>query len=149
LQYQARMMRQLLFWAALSFGAGLPMMLSTREWVRAFGGMTVAWAVINALIALFALRGVRRKAQQNADAPTQQGWMRQLVRLLWVNAALDGVYIAVGVGLTLWDPANRMLHGFGWAVIVQGAFLLVFDAWHGWRLPRVARLQSGQELSTE
>jgi len=117
--------------------------------VRAFGGMTVAWAVINALIALFALRGVRRKAQQNADAPTQQGWMRQLVRLLWVNAALDGVYIAVGVGLTLWDPANRMLHGFGWAVIVQGAFLLVFDAWHGWRLPRVARLQTGQELSTE
>jgi hypothetical protein len=38
LQYQARMMKQLLFWAALSFGAGLPMMLSTREWVRSFGG---------------------------------------------------------------------------------------------------------------
>jgi hypothetical protein len=141
------MMRQLLFWAALSCGAGLSMTLSTREWVRAFGGMTVAWAVINALIALFALRGVRRKAQQHADAPTQQGWMRQLVRLLWVNAALDGVYIAVGVGLTQWDPANRMLHGFGWAVIVQGAFLLVFDAWHGWRLPRVVRLTTEQEIT--
>ena len=146
LQYQARMMKQLLFWAALSFGAGLPMMFSVREWVRAFGGMTVAWAVINALIALLALRGVRRKAQQRADAPTQQRWMRQLVRLLWVNAALDGVYVLVGAGLILWDPANRMLHGFGWAVIVQGAFLLLFDAWHGWRLPRVACLETGQEL---
>jgi hypothetical protein len=146
LQYQARMMKQLLFWAALSFGAGLPMMLSTREWVRSFGGMTVAWAVINALIALFALRGVCHKASQNADAPTQQGWMRQLVRLLWVNAALDVVYVLVGVGLILWDPANRMLHGFGLAVIVQGGFLLVFDAWHGWRLPRVVRIEAGQEL---
>ncbi len=130
------MMTQLLFWAGLSFGAGAPMMLSTREWVRAFGGMTVAWAVINALIALFAQRGVRRKAQQNADAATQRQWMRQLVRLLWMNAVLDVGYILVGVGLTLWDPANRMLHGFGWAVMVQGAFLLLFDAWHGYRLPR-------------
>jgi len=146
LQYQARMMKQLLFWAALSLGAGLPMMLSTREWVRSFGGMTVAWAVINALIALLALRGVCHKASQNADAPTQQGWMRQLVRLLWVNAALDVVYIAVGMGLTLWDSANRMLHGFGWAVMVQGGFLLLFDAWHGWRLPRVVRIEAGQEL---
>jgi hypothetical protein len=140
LQYQARMMKQLLFWAALSFSAGLPMMLATREWVRSFGGMTVAWAVINALIALIALRGVRRKARQHADAPTQQGWLRQLVRLLWLNVALDVVYIAVGMGLTLWEPTNRMLHGFGWAVMVQGGFLLGFDAWHGWRLPRVARV---------
>lgn len=134
------MMTQLLFWAGLSFGAGAPMMLSTREWARAFGGMTVAWAVINALIALFALRGVRRKAQQNADAATQRQWMRQLVRLLWINAALDVGYILVGAGLTLWDPSNRMLHGFGWAVIVQGAFLLLFDAWHGYQLPRKVRL---------
>lgn len=133
------MMRQLLFWAALSAGAGLPMMLSTREWVRSFGGMTLAWAAINALIALFALRGVRHKVQQNADVPTREGWMRQLIRLLWINAALDGVYILVGAGLVLWNPDNQMLYGFGWAVIVQGGFLLLFDAWHGVRLPRVAR----------
>ena len=63
------------------------------------------------------------------------------------HAALDGVYIAVGVGLTQWDPANRMLHGFGWAVVVQGAFLLMFDAWHGWRLPRVVRLTTEQEIT--
>lgn len=115
------------------------MMLSTREWVRSFGGMTLAWAAINALIALFALRGVRHKVQQNADVPTREGWMRQLIRLLWINAALDGVYILVGAGLVLWNPDNQMLYSFGWAVIVQGGFLLLFDAWHGVRLPRVAR----------
>lgn len=136
LTYQRRMMYQLLFWAGLSLGVAAPMMLSTREWVRSFGGMTAAWAIINALIAIFALRGVHKKAQQNADAETTRGWMRQLVRLLWINAALDVVYMLVGVGLILWEPANRMLNAFGWAVVIQGAFLLVFDAYHGWKLPR-------------
>lgn len=132
LAYQRRMMYQLLFWAGLSLGVAAPMMLSTREWVRSFGGMTAAWAVINALIALFALRGVQKKAQQRADAETIRDWMRQLTRLLWINAALDIVYLLVGMGLILWDSANRMLNGFGWAVAIQGAFLLIFDAYHGW-----------------
>lgn len=139
LSYQRRMMYQLLFWAGLSLGVGLPMTLSTREWVRAFGGMTAAWAAVNALIALLALRGVRKKAQQNADAATIEGWVRQLLRLLWINVALDALYIAVGVGLIVAVPENRMLNGFGWAIVVQGAFLLLFDAWHGMRLRHFPR----------
>lgn len=131
LQYQMRMMYQLLFWAGLCLGVGLSMMLSTREWVRSFGGMTAAWAAVNLLIALFALRGVRRKAKQSADVATVQQWARQLVRLLWINVGLDCIYILAGAGLIVWEPTNRMLNGFGWAVVIQGAFLLVFDAWHG------------------
>lgn len=137
LQYQTRMMYQLLFWAGLCLGVGLSMVFSTREWVRSFGGMTAAWAIVNLLIALFALRGVRRKAKQAADAATVQQWARQLVRLLWINVGLDGVYILAGVGLIMWEPTNRMLNGFGWAIVVQGAFLLVFDAWHGLRVGRM------------
>ncbi len=129
-------MYQLLAWAGLCGGVGVAMMLSTREAIRAFGGMTLAWAVVNALIALFALRGVRHKARQSADAETMRGWARQLYRLLWINFGLDILYIAVGVALARWDVANRMLVGFGWAVVVQGAFLLLFDGWHGWRVRR-------------
>jgi hypothetical protein len=136
LTYQRRMMSQLLLWAGLSLGAAAPMMLAPHEWVRSFGGMTAAWAIINALIAIFALRSVRKKAQQNADAHTTRRWMRQLVRLLWINAALDILYVCAGIGLIAWAPANRMLNAFGWAVVIQGAFLLGFDAYHGWKLPR-------------
>ncbi|MFQ3611583.1 MAG: hypothetical protein SNJ72_08830 [Fimbriimonadales bacterium] len=134
LQYQARMMRQLLGWAAVSAGIGVGLMQSQRALVFHFGGMTLAWALINALIALFALRGVRQKASQNADATTVQGWVRHLHKLLWLNFGLDVLYIAIGVGLVRWDTSNPMLVGFGWAVIVQGAFLLLFDGWHGWRV---------------
>ncbi len=133
-------MYQLLFWAGLSFGVALPMLFSAREWVRSFGGMTAAWAIVNALIALFALRGVRRKKAQNADEATTRKWMRQLVRLLWINAGLDVLYLIVGAGLILWNPTNRMLNAFGWAIVIQGAFLLVFDAWHAVRLPRRVNL---------
>lgn len=135
------MMSQLLFWAGLSLGVGAPMLFSSREWVRSFGGMTAAWAIVNAVIAILSLLSARRKARQNADAETIWSWMRHLVRLLWLNAGLDVVYVLVGVGLIGWDPANRMLNGFGWAIIIQGAFLLLFDTWHAVRLPRRMRLQ--------
>jgi integral membrane sensor domain MASE1 len=135
------MMSQLLFWAGLSLGVGVPMLFSSREWVRSFGGMTAAWAIVNAIIAILSLLSVRRKARQNADAETIRGWMHHLVRLLWLNAGLDVVYVLVGVGLIVWNPTNRMLNGFGWAVIIQGAFLLLFDTWHAVRLPRRVRLQ--------
>lgn len=135
------MMAQLLFWAGLSLGVGIPMLLSSREWVRAFGGMTVAWAIVNAIIAVVSLLSVQRKARQHASSETIAGWMRRLVRLLWFNAGLDVVYVLVGVGLLWWDPANRMLNGFGWAVILQSVFLLLFDTWHAVRLPRKVRLQ--------
>lgn len=136
LTYQRKMMYQLLFWAGLSTGVGLAMLTSTRLWVRSFGGMTLAWAVVNAGIAFFALRGIRKKSQQSPDEATVQKWARQLLTLLWVNALLDGVYILVGLGLALWDPANRMLVGFGWAIIVQGGFLLLFDGWHAIQIRR-------------
>ncbi len=140
LRYQMRMMAQLLFWAGVSLGVGVPMLFSSGEWVRAFGGMTVAWALVNALIAIASLFSVRRKARQNARVETIAGWMRHLLRLLWINAGLDVVYVLVGVGLIRWEPTNPMVNGFGWAVILQGAFLLLFDTWHAVRLPRTVHL---------
>lgn len=99
--------------------------------MRSFGGMTAAWAAVNLLIALFALRGVRRKRRQSTDSAIVQQWARQLVRLLWINVGLDCIYILAGIGLIVWEPTSQMLNGLGWAVVIQGAFLLVFDAWHG------------------
>jgi hypothetical protein len=58
---------------------------------------------------------------------------RRLRRLLRLNAVLDVGYVAVGVGLLLaWRTEAGV--GHGWGVVVQGGFLLVFDAVHAWRL---------------
>jgi hypothetical protein len=59
------------------------------------------------------------------------GW-----RLLLVNAGLDAVYIATGLAVTSGrggrDTAAR---GHGPAMVVQDAFLIVFDAAHAARVP--------------
>ena len=56
-----------------------------------------------------------------------------------MNAGLDVLYItgglAVAAGRGRHDPAAR---GHGLAAVVQGVFLLGFDAWHAARVPEVA-----------
>lgn len=49
-----------------------------------------------------------------------------LRNVLAINSGLDVAYIGSGLFLSLWF-ASPLLRGFGWAVILQGAFLLAFD----------------------
>ena len=48
-----------------------------------------------------------------------------LRNVLAINSGLDLAYIATGVVLAI--RVKPLLQGFGWAVILQGAFLLAFD----------------------
>jgi hypothetical protein len=51
-----------------------------------------------------------------------------LRQLLWINAGLDTLYVAVG--WALWARLNPMYKGFGLAIMLQGFFLLAFDVFH-------------------
>lgn len=55
-----------------------------------------------------------------------------LRRVLLINAGLDLLYIAAGIFLLCRPSATA--RGAGLAVVVQGAFLLLFDAGHAWGL---------------
>ncbi|NPV46835.1 MAG: hypothetical protein HPY69_07745 [Armatimonadetes bacterium] len=55
-----------------------------------------------------------------------------LRRALLINAGLDLLYIAAGICLL--SRPNRSARGAGLAVVIQGSFLLFFDALHAWRL---------------
>ena len=80
-----------------------------------FWSMTLLWIAIDLAIVVWAL----------VDPVVDPDEFR---RLLLVNGGLDVVYLVVGVVLVRRpEPLPR---GFGIAVLVQGAFLLVFDlAW--------------------
>ncbi len=132
--YQARMMAQLRLWALGNILGGGVLMASPSEWWRAFGGMCAAWGLVNLLITLFASRSVQRRRGQHPDLQQGARERRKLRRFLWLNVGLDGVYMLVGLGLVVWG-ATPILDGFGWAIVLQGAFLLVFDSWHAFRLP--------------
>jgi hypothetical protein len=138
--FEARLARRLLAWgfASIAGGAALAVVgqAADRPVLRAFGSQTIGWGVIDAGLAL----GGRARAARRLATPGDPGdAAREAVRarrLLQLNAILDAGYVVVGMAVAAGrgrtDPAAR---GHGRAAVVQGAFLLAFDAWHAARVP--------------
>jgi hypothetical protein len=82
------------------------------------------------------VRDRRRKLAAGAgrDPEATAAEARRLRRLLWINAGLDVLYVVVGAGLVVFG-SGPVVDGHGVGVMVQGAFLLVFDAAHAATLP--------------
>ncbi len=99
-------------WAAGSVLVGGALSASPRT--RGFGRQTAAWGAVDGLIAYV---GGRKRARSGPTDP------RRLRRVLLLNAGLDVGYLAAGA----WLVRRTRWAGDGWAVLVQGAFLLVLD----------------------
>ena len=141
-RHAARVSTQLGWWAFASVLVGAALLLTPE---RAFGTLapvTIAfglqcliWGAIDGIIALIGAFDLRRRhaAGEPHDAAATRAFGRRLLRLLRLNAGLDVLYVAVGLALLVfWRTPEGLGHGLG--VVVQGGFLLVFDAWHGWRV---------------
>lgn len=135
--YELALGTRLLGWSVLSIGCGLLLLLmpGTSQLQHAFAVQALAWGAVDAVIALAG----RRTAARRARPPAAEA--QHLRRLLWLNTALDFVYIAVGLYLALeLGRENEEWRGHGWGVLVQGAFLLAFDALHALYIPGEMRL---------
>lgn len=100
-------------WTLVGSTAGL---LTDDPWQRSFWLTNSVWAAVNSGIALVGLLGAEPDQNQLRD-------------LLYVNAAIDVGYIAAGTFLLLQNDPRAQ--GAGWAVLIQGAWLLVFDLFNG------------------
>ena len=138
-KFQAALSKRLLIWAAGSALAGLSLVMFTTGFWRGFGIQTLAWGVIDGLIAGFGLwmnRRGRRTVLDARDPQLMERNSRKLKRTLWINTALDPLYITGGIVLaaTL-GRSNPTWGGHGWGIILQGAFLLFFDLIHAQSVP--------------
>jgi len=107
----------LIAWAFLSLGAAVaglyfPPKKDCECW-RAFWFMNGIWGLIDGIIGWANL----------ITNPATIGFLRNV---LAINSGLDFVYILVG--LILLTRAKPVLKGFGFAILLQGLFLLIFDA---------------------
>ncbi|MFO0888899.1 MAG: hypothetical protein U0790_07085 [Isosphaeraceae bacterium] len=113
-----QLVASLLLWALASLGLavlGLARPCTDRR--RAFWLMTGLWGLVDGAIAWYAL--VRPPPEVGA-----------LATVLGLNIGLDILYLLAGALLA--RRSEPRLQGFGWAVIVQGLFLLGFDVVFFW-----------------
>lgn len=138
-EYQQRTMPVLLAWAAGSIAAGLAWMLQPgnrrRSFWRGLGSQFAGWGAIDALIGLAALAGAMRKSKQweaGKITPDEQGQdARTFEKIVWINAGLDVGYVWGGSTLYRRSPGDDLRRGIGVGIMLQGAFLLLWDVFLG------------------
>jgi hypothetical protein len=106
-------------------------MAKTSETTKYFHQMNAAWNVVNAGIAVYALLDMTGTDISTLSADEM---MRKHIRsenLFLINAGLDILYMAGGAWMIHAAGRNEkrhdMLKGYGQSVILQGAFLFLFD----------------------
>jgi hypothetical protein len=122
LRHQKGAMNVLLGWSGASVIAGSAMLFHESRTIRDLGIQNVAWGVIDGGIALYARRSITRKRGSGISVQKERNSFR---KLLLINSLLDVAYVGVGTALAASGRDNLKGHGYG--IIVQGAFLLLFD----------------------
>ncbi|NOK34947.1 hypothetical protein HMI49_17240 [Corallococcus exercitus] len=116
-------------WAVLNIGTGVAGHFASEGETRAFFQANAAWNVVNLVIAGLGYHGQATSDPASWDLARSLAEGQRMEKVLLLNAGLDVGYIAFG-GL-LWERGLRKdserLRGWGKSVLVQGAFLLVFD----------------------
>jgi hypothetical protein len=129
-QFQRLLTQRLIQWALASIGLGALLSLGRGFW-RGMGLQFLAWGAVDFGIAWF---GTTRAGQRMAELPdptnpqAREEEALSLRRLLWLGVVSDVAYLALGDWLAKRGSAFR--RGSGWGVILQGAFLFIFDLAH-------------------
>lgn len=112
------------------------MILFGENFWQFFGIQAFIWGTIDAIIAWVGLRRVGKRLGKPSKIQEEEKEAEKIRKLLWINSALDMVYIAAGAAMLYFGGSESAFwRGSGWGVIVQGAFLYIFDLWHAIRVP--------------
>ena len=138
-QFQMGLSARLMRWAGFSIGTGTALALTGERFKQGVGSQFVGWGVIDGLLAFFgAQTAAKQSAEPEAQTPERQTAERRKLRtLLSVNAGLDVLYILGGLWLARTKGEDdEFWRGSGRGIVIQGAFLFVFDLVHALRLQR-------------
>lgn len=118
-------------WALANIAAGAYGWASATGDMKYFGQMNLFWNVVNLSIAGFALYGNHTTDFSLMGSEELLARHLKTEKILLINSALDVGYIGAGFLLRYLSAGSAtrgdMLKGYGNSVIMQGAFLLVFD----------------------
>lgn len=110
-------------WGSANIAGGSILLLTGHQ---NFGGMSLAWGAINmAIVTPSLFISPRPEAGQKPFSETVREELRYQ-RIVAINSSLNVSYILAGAGMMHYGESSR-IREFGSAVIIQGAFLLLYD----------------------
>src|SRR5579883_1502982 len=122
--YQRQRLGILLGWGGASvLVCGVLQCVPGLFW-RQVGLQCALWGAIDAVLAILGRRSARAKAGRALAPADEQKDRRGFRRILLVNAWLDVGYVLCGAWL-IWRLKQ---HGIGAGILLQGAWLLLFDS---------------------
>ena len=136
--FQRELSQRLITWNLANVAAGVFFSLSSSKFIRGIGSQFVGWALVNFAIAHFGQTAAanRERTLPDADTPQRQHIEANNLRnLLWINAALDILYMFGGRALIRRRKSGRWMRGAGVGIILQGIFLFIFDVMHAQNVP--------------
>lgn len=131
-------------WGVANLGVGaVGWSSSTSPTSRYFFQMNVVWGAVDFGTALLGYAGTQKYKNKKLTAAEILEQQNRMEKIFLINEGLDVVYIGAGAYLKLaGDHRNSpIMKGYGSAVLLQGGFLLVFDA-----LMHHAEKQNGTKL---
>ncbi len=129
-KFESDLTNRLLVWSILSLLSGLYLWFTSNEFGRGFGIQLFAWGAVDAAIAIVGA-GTAARRKSTANPKDEALFIRNV---LWVNFGLDVLYILGGFFVVQTFP-KMFWQGTGYGIILQGAFLFLFDLIHALRVP--------------
>jgi hypothetical protein len=117
-------------WAAVNIAGGTAgyFLAKDREW-KYFHEMNVFWNTVNMGLGIAGILS-ERKSRQDLSLTESIRAQKKIERIFLINSGLDLLYIGGGIAMKSFQNANNRdkMTGYGNSLIMQGSFLLVFDA---------------------
>lgn len=132
-------------WAALNIVSGVAGNFAADGELKYFHQMNALWNTVNLTIGAIGLHNARRDRVREKDLPlpVQRERARKTQAVYAINVGLDVLYLMAGATTLELGRVNDRprLVGYGASILLQGGFLLAFDALmiaaHGAGLRRV------------
>lgn len=131
-KYLQQHLRIYFAWSILSILVGFGMWIENQAMnFFYFAMMTHVWGWVNLLCGIGLYLHVRKHTYAYDSSKQQKKIQHHIEKMLLLNVGLDMGYIMSGVLLLLFSNLTNnwlaLWGGFGWAVLLQGVFMLLLD----------------------
>jgi len=134
--FEKALMRRLLLWAIFSMLIGAVLTIFGSPFWQGFGIQALAWGAVDGIIVWFGWRRVKRNLGINDVDSRDAQEATRIRKILWINTALDVLYIASGaIIILILGRTSAFWQGTGWGIIIQALFLFILDLWHARNVP--------------